>query len=127
MLDLRKVAAAVAVAFAVGGCSVSGTTDLDDSSLTIINDSDYVISEVHLAPVDSRSWGPNLVPDELFPGEELVITNIACDLYDVLVVDEFGVDCVLAEIDLCFTDDVWVITNATLDICAFSPVAPPES
>jgi len=119
MLALRTIAAAT---LAVAACTAGGEAYIDpgqDASLTIVNDSDYILEEVRIAPVDSRSWGPNMTPDALFPGENLTVT-VDCDYYDVLVVDETGVDCVLADIDLCFSDDTWVITNATLDACAFA-------
>ena len=48
----------------------------------------------------------NLLPDFLFPGEELVITDIRCGYYDVLVVDETGVNCTLTDIGLCVSDDI---------------------
>ena len=112
-----------AVAATAGACVVSsdGGDDLDDSTLTIVNDSSYVLTEVHLAEVGSRSWGRNLVPEELYPGEELLVVDIDCGSYDVLVVDETGVDCVLGNLDLCFSDDTWVIDDFTLDVCAFAP------
>jgi hypothetical protein len=72
-----------------------------------------------VASVDSRSWGPNLVPEALFPGESVDI-SVSCDTYDVLVVDETGLDCILPAIDLCFSSGTWVITDSTLDNCAFS-------
>jgi hypothetical protein len=107
----------ILVLAALSACFVSADTT-GDSSLIIDNQSDYVIDEVHVAPVDSRSWGPNLVPEALFPGESIEIV-VDCDVYDVLIVDELGIECVLAGIDLCFDSDVWVITNHTLDVCAF--------
>ena len=106
-----------AVLLAVPACVVA-TDDGTDSLLTIENESSFVIEEVHVAPVDSRSWGPNLVPEALFPGEAVDIA-VSCDVYDVLVVDETGLDCVLSGIDLCFSSGTWVITDNTLDDCFF--------
>jgi len=113
---MKKLALAAAVALATTACIIS--TD-DDSTFTIVNDSDYVLVAVYIAEVSDPSWGPNLLPDVLFPGEELVIIDIDCGTYDVLVTDDTGVDCELRNIDLCFDDDAWVITNFTLDVCAF--------
>src|SRR5262245_56875697 len=94
-----------------------------DSSLIVDNQSSFILDEVHVADVNSRSWGPNLVPEALFPGESVEIV-VDCGVYDVLVVDETGLECILAGIDLCFDTGVWVITDATLDTCAFG-AAPP--
>lgn len=111
----RTNLALVAAVFATG-CVVS-----DDASLTIYNESSYVLVEVHLATVDDPSWGPNILPVDLFPGDELVIEGIECNTYDVLVTDDTGVDCELGNLDLCATDEGWVVDDFTLDVCAFAP------
>ena len=102
------------------------TSDSGDSEFVIANRSDFVLEEVHLAEINDPSWGPNLLPDVLFPGEDLIIVDIPCGTYDVLVVDEFGSSCELASNRLCFDSDVWVIDNTTLAICAFSPRSAPQ-
>lgn len=109
---------ALGLSWAAASCVVSGG---GDSSLTIANDSSYVITSVYLAAEDDPSWGPDLLPGTLFPGEELTIGAIDCDTYDVLVVDETGVECELSGLDLCFDDDLWVVDDVTLDVCAFGP------
>ncbi|HVV87076.1 MAG TPA: hypothetical protein VHE35_28750 [Kofleriaceae bacterium] len=105
--------AAAALAFAAG----SGCTD-DSASFTISNQSSYFLDEIHLAPIDSTTWGPDLI-DSLAPGEDLVIDGISCGTYDVLVTDETGVDCQLSSVDICIDSGGWVIDDATLDACAF--------
>ena len=115
MKRLARLAAVVGLASAATSCVFVG----DDASLTVHNHSSYVLTEVHLADVGDRHWGPNLLPDVLFPGEDLVITDISCGHYDVMVVDETGVDCVLGDLHLCFDDESWVIDDFTLDVCAF--------
>ena len=105
----------------------SACTGGGDSSFVIANRSDYVLDEVRITEVNDPTWGPNLLPDVLYPGEDLVITNIDCGTYDVLVVDELGSDCELHNNDLCFDTDRWVIDNLTLDVCAFSPRKAPGS
>jgi hypothetical protein len=116
----RPFAPLALVAFIVSssaGCFIV----TDDATLIVHNHSSYVLTEVRIAEVDDRHWGPNLLPDVLYPGEDLVIDDIDCGHYDVLVVDETGVDCVLADLDLCFGDESWVIDDLTLDFCAFLP------
>lgn len=104
---------------AVAGATACTTTE-GDSTLTIANDSSFFIDEIHLAEVSDPNWGPDLIGD-LAPGEEVTIVDITCGTYDVLVVDETGVECELGNLDLCFNDDIWVITDLTLDVCAFGP------
>jgi hypothetical protein len=114
-------AAALAVsAAAATGCVVSDDTDPSDATFTISNRSSYFLDEIRLAPIDSRSWGADLV-DTLAPGEDLIITDIRCGTYDVLVVDDTGVECELHSVDMCANDDRWVIDDVTLDVCAFNP------
>jgi hypothetical protein len=112
----RTLAVLAGVAALTGGCVIIAD---DDATLTVHNHSSYVLTEVHLAEVDDPTWGPNLLPDVLYPGEDLVIVDIECGDYDVLVVDEYDVECVLAGLTLCFDDESWTIDDVTLAICAF--------
>jgi hypothetical protein len=114
------LACAAVLALSTSACAVEAGVGDGDSTFLIVNDSSYVLTEVRIAEVGDRSWGPNLLPDVLFPGEELLITDIECGTYDVLVTDETGVDCVLGNVDLCLSDDTWVVTDFTLDVCAFA-------
>lgn len=100
----------------LSACVVAET----ENTLTIANQSSYVLTEVYVAEVDDASWGPNLLSDDLYPGEDLIVTNFDCDYYDVLVVDETGVECELRDLELCFDDATWVIDDFTLDVCAFA-------
>lgn len=104
---------------ALVGCSASGTVTIDPepgASLSVINDSDYVIYEIYLTETDNPDWGPNLLRgDVLFPDEEIVL-GVPCDFYDALVVDEDGVECEVHDLDLCLNDATWVINNNTCTV-----------
>lgn len=105
-------------AVALPACVVDDD-DVDDSTLTVVNESDFVIEEVFITDVNASGWGPNLLAgDVLFPGESMVIYDIECGVYDALLVDETGLECELLGIDLCFDDATWVITNNTCDVFA---------
>lgn len=107
---------ALVVALSAGssGCII---VDDGDSTLTVRNRSDYVLVDIRVAPIDSLNWGSNLLRgDVLFPGEDIVV-SLRCDVYDVLVEDEDGFECVLFGLDLCFNNAVWRIDNLTLDFC----------
>lgn len=82
----------------------------DDSTLTVENDSDFVIEEINVTEVDNRDWGPNLIPEALFPGETVEI-DLDCDTYDARLIDEDDVECVIDSIDLCFDDALWRVRN----------------
>lgn len=87
----------------------------DDSSLTVVNDSDFVIEEINVTEVDSLSWGPNLIPEALFPGEEVEI-SLDCDVYDARLIDEDGVECYIDGIDLCFDDALLRVRNNSCSV-----------
>ncbi len=90
----------------------------DDGALTIQNASRFVITELLITPMHSSTWGPNLLSDVLFPGEQITV-RVQCDTSDALIADEFGRDCVLPAIDLCFSNQRWVIDDRTLRLCNF--------
>jgi hypothetical protein len=82
-----------------------------DSSLRVANDSDFEIHEMYVTPVDSPTWGPNLLGgDVLFPGESMLVA-LDCGTYDAMLVDETGAYCEIPRIDLCFDDADWIIRN----------------
>jgi hypothetical protein len=104
------------IAVTTGGCIIADS----DSSLTIANDSSFAFVEINLSPVDSSTWGADLLgPDYLYPGEEITIDFIECDYYDVRIVDDTYAECIIYDVDFCFSNDVWVITDAFLNSCIF--------
>lgn len=92
----------------------------DDASLTVANDSSFVITELYVTPVgdDPRFSADLLGSGFLRPGESIVI-DVECGFYDVEVVDELGALCLLPDLDLCFDDALWVIDDRELNRCAF--------
>jgi|GEM_PF-6193471 len=108
------------------GSGTTGTGDttgdddpIGDSTLVIANESSFFIIEINVSPVSETTFGPDLLGDDVLePGEALEVT-LECDDYDIRVVDEDEVECILFEIDLCFEDAVWEITDDVLLSCAF--------
>jgi len=102
------------------GCSVTSSTDDGgaDGTITIHNDSTHVLTGVYIAQADQADWGGNLLPDVLYSNEQITVL-VTCDTYDVLVRDDLQRDCVLGNLDLCFSDQVWVIDNYTLRNCGY--------
>ena len=101
-----------ATASLASGCII--TTD-EDSTLTVVNDSDFVIEEINVTEIDNASWGRNLIPEALFPGEEVEI-ELDCDIYDARLIDEDGVECFIDGIDLCFDDALWHVRNNSCSV-----------
>jgi len=102
------------------GCGVTADTGggNSDGTITIQNGSTHVLTALHVAPVSQISWGPNLLPDVLFTSEQITV-QVSCSTYDVLVIDDRQRDCVLGNLDLCFSDQVWVIDDFTLRNCGY--------
>ena len=112
---------ACVLAAAVGGCTLGFQSDDNgnsDGTITIANDSTHVIVEVRVTSIGSSSWGANLLPDVLYPDEQITV-SVVCDTYDVLVSDDAARDCVLGNVDLCFSNKVWTLDNATLRNCGY--------
>jgi hypothetical protein len=103
--------------------SSAGCTDDDDihATLTVRNNSDFVIEQLYLTDVNSSNWGPNLLSGApLHPAEDFTL-GVECGFYDARLVDEAGVECTLHDLDLCLNDATWLLTNNTCD--AFSHAA----
>jgi len=94
-------------------------TTSNDSTLTVDNESSYVLTQVHVADPGDPTWGPNLLGGSpLYPGDSLTV-SLDCGYYDVLIVDQDGFDCTLYDLDLCFDDAVWLIDDVELATCNF--------
>jgi hypothetical protein len=104
-----SLAGALGTATLAGGCTSSSSTD---ASLRVENRSDFSIVELHVTPVGSTDWGPNLLRDSLDPGDALFV-DVSCDTYAARLVDNTGVDCQIDRIDLCQNDADWIIRNDT--------------
>jgi hypothetical protein len=110
---LVSLCATAAFASIAAGC----TTSDDDSSITVDNQSQSDILDIRVAQVNDPDFGPNLLDDDLLPGDRITII-VACDTYDVQLTDETDTTCILHNLDLCFDDAIWTITEDDLDACA---------
>lgn len=99
--------ALLALTTAATGCVIAD----GDSSLFVANDSDFEIHEMYVTPIESPTWGPNLLRGSiLFPGDSMQLA-VDCGTYDALLIDETGAACEVSTIDLCFDTADWIITN----------------
>src|SRR4051812_9606224 len=115
---MRNVLLGLALTISAAACTASTTAD---ATLSVDNQSDFVITELYLTDVGSSTWGPNLLAgDQLNPDETLTL-GVDCSTYDAMLVDEDGVSCEVDDLDLCLNDAVWVIRNNTCT--AFSAAA----
>jgi hypothetical protein len=103
---------ALGLATSATGCIIEDDGSAD-STLLVVNQSSYALTEIYLTDTGSSSWGPNLIAgDILAPGEDYLL-GVDCGLYDALIVAEDGVQCEQNDLDLCLNDADWVIRNNT--------------
>jgi hypothetical protein len=102
-----------------GACTTTATVEPDpipDATLTVVNESDFAITELYLTSSVDLGWGSNqLRGDVLLPAEQISLAA-SCDFYDALLVDEDGAECQIDDIDLCLNDATWVIRNNTCSV-----------
>jgi len=102
-----------------GGATTPTSGGGDVGSLTIRNDSSYGIYQLHLSPSDNESWGEDLLGgDPLLPGEAGTAPVVDCAKYDLRLVDDENVECIIQDIDLCFNDEDWTLNDTVLAVCA---------
>lgn len=101
----------------VSGCVI--VSDDEDTSLTVYNDSSYVLTELYVTTVDNPNWGPDMLGTTvLYPGESITV-YVACDYWDIQIVDELGAVCEVYDYYLCFDNDAWSITDGWLAACGW--------
>jgi hypothetical protein len=126
MTRLLIIFATAAIAGCGGAAAGGGTTAVQgvddgtvapDSSVTLVNESEYAIYQMFMSPSSEPMWGPDqLGEDVLLPGESISLA-VDCDAYDVRLVDDEGEECVLEDVQVCFEDAVWHLTDEELAIC----------
>ena len=112
---------ALLAALTLAACATDEGDPIDPgSNLSIDNNSSYTFIAIHLSPTTSVSWGPDLLGAEvLIPGEVFEVSGIACNTYDIRIVDEDNDECILDTVDLCLDNAVWSIDDAELASCVF--------
>jgi hypothetical protein len=105
---------AISASALASGCII--VSDDDDSTITIVNDSDFFLVDIAIA-LEGFDYGPNLLNSALPPGGEVTIFDVECDFYDIRIEDEDGFVCELLSVDICFEDAVFFIDNVDLNSC----------
>jgi hypothetical protein len=103
---------AILAAVTCGSCATH-----EPDALVIVNASSRALAELRLSPVAEDVSGPSLIPP-LAPGDQASVAAIACQRYDVVVVDQKGARCTLGFQHLCFAKgESWSIDDVTLADC----------
>jgi hypothetical protein len=106
----------VVTASALASGCIFVSDDDGDASLTIDNRSSVIFDTIEAARSDFDEPYEVIVVD-LFP-DDIVTIDFDCDFYDLRLTNEFGGQCEIFDLDLCFSDDLFVITDS--NICTFA-------
>ena len=88
------------------------------NKVVIKNKSDWEIHQLFLSPTEVEKWGPDQLGEDIIePGGSFELRNIPCDSYDIMLVDEDGDECVVADVDICSGQEGWIISNDDLLDC----------
>jgi|CXWL01.1.fsa_nt_gi hypothetical protein len=117
MAKLSTMAAAIATLGLV--CSGGAYAGTMDSVVNIKNNTSWEIHQIFLSPVDEENWGENLLGLDVVQakGGSVEVRKIACDTYDVRLVDEDGAVCIVGGVKLCANQDAWEFDDEDLLAC----------
>lgn len=105
---------AFALLFAAAGAAGAAET----STVSLHNESSWVITELYLSAVDVQEWGPDQLGDKVIgSGEQYRLSDVPCDVYDVRLVDEDGDVCIVGGVKMCGADSAWTIGDDDLLNC----------
>ena len=112
-LGIMTVAWMLLLVAAPGGLEAS-----DQATVKIVNKSDWVVVNFFMSPVDVEEWGPDQLEDKVIRTDEsFALTDVPCNLWDIMIVDEDGDECVLGGVDLCGEEAIWKLTDKELLSC----------
>lgn len=115
---MKRAAVCLAGALALACMFPSDAFAAGKSDVTVNNESEWMITHFFLSPIDQNEWGEDQLGDQVIEkGGSFTLTGVPCDSYDVKLVDEDGDECVVAEVDICGSDDEWVISDEDLLEC----------
>jgi hypothetical protein len=91
----------------------------DASTIHITNKSDWEIHHFYLQPEDSEQWGPDQLGGQKIAanGGTFELHKVPTDTFDVKLVDEDGDECEVEGVDICASNQGWVITSKDLVAC----------
>jgi len=100
------------------GFALATPANAKNATVTVVNQSDWVISQFFLSSDDEDEWGPDqLGEDVIGTGDSFKLKNVPCDTYDVKLIDEDEDECIVEEVDICGGKEVWTITSKLLLSC----------
>lgn len=95
------------------------------ADITVKNRSLWEIHHLFMSPVSSNNWGPDQLGSKTVASDGTFdLSGVACDTYDVKIVDEDGDECILNGVAICGANETWEITNESLLQCQVASPSP---
>lgn len=89
-----------------------------NANARVMNFSKWEIHHIYLSETQADNWGIDRLRGRvLVNGDTITISNLACDTYDMKIVDQDGDECVIEEVELCNGTTTWRITDKDLLEC----------
>ena len=99
-------------------CALAAPAFAEKATVKVINQSKWEIHHLFLSSSSDEEWGPDQLEDEILTkGDQITLTDIPCDEYDIKVVDEDGDECIIEAVELCGQNAYWKITDKDLLEC----------
>ncbi len=87
--------------------------------ISIVNESVWEITSIHLSEVGKNEWSENLLSDNqlLVAGGGAVVIKVKCGVYDVKLIDADKHHCTIKQIDVCGNSQSLLITDKSISPC----------
>ncbi|MCS6834089.1 MAG: hypothetical protein NZ521_10985 [Flammeovirgaceae bacterium] len=89
----------------VWGIVSFGQLHSQKTQITIFNDTDFAIDHFYVSPVNKNQWGPDQLGDHpedyIGIGESFTLKGIPCGTYDLKIVAQDGLTCIIEDAVLC--------------------------
>ena len=115
---MKRVARFTCVLLLLLAASLPAFARRKNANVTIMNFSKWKIHELYLSESEQENWGVERLQGRIIATNgEFTLTNLACDIYDVRIVDEDGDECVIEQVELCNGRKTFRITDKDLLAC----------
>jgi hypothetical protein len=91
----------------------------DIKRISVVNESVWEISAIHLSEVDKSQWSSNLLIDDhvLSSGGGAMIIKTECGTYDMKIIDSDSHSCIIKKLEVCGRGQQILITDQNISTC----------
>lgn len=109
----------IAFYFLIVSISENTATVESVQRISVVNESVWEISAIHLSEVGKNDWSENLLFGNhwLVAGGGAVIIKTKCGIYDIKLIDTDKHQCIIRQIDICGNNQSLLITDKNISPC----------